>query len=85
MLVLRKQPYSMNEMIGRKIFMLRTLKYYSRSKLAQELCIGEQTIYKYEKGSAIISAVFLLKIANFFNVSITYFYEGIEETEQTKR
>jgi transcriptional regulator with XRE-family HTH domain len=55
--------------------MRRMMLGMSQSTLANALDLTFQQVQKYEKGSNRVSAGRLLRLANFLEVSILYFYE----------
>ncbi len=66
-----------------KIKMLRELKGISQTELAKQLGVVRSTICQYEKGNRQPDTETLIKLADFFGVSIDYLL-GIEErTEST--
>ena len=56
--------------IGSKIKELRELNNKTQLDIAKALGVTYQTIYKYEKGIAIPPADALLKLADYFNISV---------------
>lgn len=51
---------------------LRLEKNISRSKLAEELFVSERLVYYWENGKRECSFEMLIKIADFFGVTIDY-------------
>jgi transcriptional regulator with XRE-family HTH domain len=72
---------NINNIIGNRIYKLRLSCGLSRSKLAKELDITHQQIFKYEEGSNTISASKLYLISKILNTPINFFYENIDENE----
>lgn len=68
--------YAINKNIGKQIRYLRVRENLTQSDLAAHLNISYQQIQKYEKGSSQISAVRLVLIAQFFDVSLDYFIQN---------
>lgn len=62
---------------------LRKENGYTRESLANELGISKYTLRNYELGSTEPGHSFLIKIANFFNVSIDYIMGVTNERERT--
>lgn len=62
---------------------LRKEKGYTREALAKELGISKYTLRNYELGSTEPGHSFLIKISNFFNVSIDYIMGVTNERERT--
>lgn len=56
--------------IGHNITILRKIKKVKVRDIANYLDISVQQIYKYESGASVLSAVDLVKIADFFKVNI---------------
>lgn len=66
----------MDEHIGYRLRMLRSLRSVTQEELAKCVGISFQQIQKYERGLNRISASRLYEISTIFKVSIRYFYEG---------
>ncbi len=54
---------------------LREKKRISQQKLAMDLNVNQNTISRYENGSRQADYAMLIKIADYFNVSIDYLLE----------
>jgi transcriptional regulator with XRE-family HTH domain len=63
--------------IGRKIRLLRLERGLSQSDLAKAIGLTFQQVQKYEKGANRVSAGRLQQIADFFKVSIMFFFGGM--------
>jgi len=62
------------EMLGlRKI---RKQKHYSQLKVAMDLCISREALSYYENGKRSPDIDMLLKLSDYFNVSIDYLITG---------
>ena len=74
-----------NETIGGKILSLRKAKGYTQADLGARLNISYQAVSKWERDESCPDFDTLSKIAQIFNVPITYFERGGEElaTAQT--
>ncbi|WP_299025290.1 helix-turn-helix transcriptional regulator [uncultured Sulfitobacter sp.] len=68
--------------VGRKLKQIRTLKRFSQTDVAQRLGLSFQQIQKYEIGSNRIAASRLFELAQIFDISPSYFFEGIEGSMQ---
>lgn len=64
--------------VGKKIKEKRIFLKITQEELAKKLDITFQQIQKYENGSNRVSAGRLYKISKIFNISINYFFKGIE-------
>ncbi len=67
--------------VGRRLRQRRRLLGLTQEKLAHAVDIRFQQIQKYESGSNRISASRLWSLAMALEVSITYFFEGINGAE----
>jgi len=63
--------------VGRKLKQIRTLRRYSQTDVAQRLGLSFQQIQKYEIGSNRIAASRLFELAQIFETSPAYFFEGL--------
>ena len=54
---------------------LRKEKGISQLKLAMDLCVNQNTISRYENGEREAGYDMLIKIADYFNVSVDYLLE----------
>lgn len=68
-------------MIGEKIKELREKNNKTQLDIAKYLDVTYQTVYKYEKGIAIPPADALVKIADYFGVSLDYLLGRTEEND----
>lgn len=67
-----------DEYIGSRIRVRRNLLGLSQDQLAQMLNISFQQVQKYEKGNNRIAGSRIWQLARALNVSVGYFFEGIE-------
>lgn len=58
--------------VGQKLLLLRRKKNISQRALAKALGVNFTSILRYEKDVTIPSTDVLIKLANFFNISIDY-------------
>tara|TARA_R110000850_G_scaffold43103_1_gene110276 strand:+ start:1485 stop:1847 length:363 start_codon:yes stop_codon:yes gene_type:complete len=65
--------------VGQKLKKIRTLRKYSQTDVAQRLGLSFQQIQKYEIGSNRIAASRLFELAQIFDLSPAYFFEGLHE------
>ena len=68
-------------MLGENIKFLRTSKNMYQQDLADALSVSKSTIAMWETNKRIPDAPTLLKIANYFNVSIDYLLERTDNPE----
>jgi transcriptional regulator with XRE-family HTH domain len=72
--------------IGRRVRTMRLLRRMSQAVLGKRLGISFQQIQKYEKGTNRISAGRLQRIAEIFNVSVSYFFGATDgDVDQTTK
>ncbi|MCX7566780.1 helix-turn-helix transcriptional regulator [Sulfitobacter sp. F26169L] len=69
--------------VGRKLKQIRTLRRFSQTDVAHRLDLSFQQIQKYEIGSNRIAASRLFDLAQMFDVSPAYFFEGLQDSGQT--
>ncbi len=72
-------PHPVDVLVGRRARERRTLEGMSQSAVAEKLGLTFQQLQKYEQGHNRISASRLYELAQLFGVSVSYFYEGMEE------
>ncbi len=65
--------------VGRKLKQIRTLRRLSQTDVARELDLSFQQIQKYEIGSNRVAASRLFELAQLFDVSPAYFFEGLHD------
>lgn len=65
--------------VGRKLKEIRTQRRFSQTDVAQKLGLSFQQVQKYEIGSNRIAASRLFELAQIFEVSPAYFFEGLYE------
>lgn len=63
--------------VGRKLKQIRTLRRFSQTDVATRLGLSFQQIQKYEIGSNRIAASRLFELAQIFDVSPAYFFDGL--------
>ncbi|MGH1376629.1 MAG: helix-turn-helix domain-containing protein [Alphaproteobacteria bacterium] len=77
-------PDTIDKHVGRQLRNRRTLVGLSQEKLAESVGVTFQQIQKYERGTNRISASRLFSFSRILEVSIDYFYEGIESATSSK-
>ena len=63
---------------------LRKEKGISQVKLAMDLCVNQNTISRYENGEREAGYDMLIKIADYFNVSVDYLLERTDTRKYIK-
>jgi transcriptional regulator with XRE-family HTH domain len=77
----RRGPDSVDLHVARRVRERRIELGLSQPELAAELGITFQGLYKYEKGKNRLSASRLYGLSKALGVPVTFFFEGIAETE----
>ncbi|UWR22913.1 helix-turn-helix domain-containing protein [Sulfitobacter sp. S190] len=75
--------HPVDEHVGRKLKQIRTLRRFSQTEVANKLGLSFQQIQKYEIGSNRIAASRLFELAQIFDVSPSYFFEGLYGDESS--
>jgi len=70
-------PHPVDIHVGRRIAEKRLALGYNQSDLGRALGLTFQQVQKYEKGTNRVSASKLWLIAQFLQVDLTYFFEGL--------
>ncbi len=65
--------------VGQKLKQIRTLRRFSQTDVANKLGLSFQQIQKYEIGSNRIAASRLFELAQIFDLSPSYFFDGLYE------
>ncbi|WP_298858325.1 helix-turn-helix transcriptional regulator [uncultured Sulfitobacter sp.] len=71
--------------VGRKLKEIRTIRRYSQTDVAQRLGLSFQQIQKYEIGSNRIAASRLFELTQIFDVSPSYFFEGLSDGDNANK
>ena len=74
-----KLPNLIDKHVGRRIRWRRRELKLSQEKLGEMLGLTFQQVQKYEKGVNRISAGRLFEVGKVLDVTINYFYQGVEE------
>lgn len=69
---------SIDENVGKRLRLRRTMMGLSQEAVAKAVGITFQQVQKYEKGSNAMNARRLYEFAQFMNVPVAYFFEGLE-------
>jgi transcriptional regulator with XRE-family HTH domain len=72
----KKLPNLIDEHVGARVRMRRTMLGMSQEKLGEALGITFQQVQKYEKGTNRISASRLHHLSHLLQVSMPFFFEG---------
>jgi transcriptional regulator with XRE-family HTH domain len=74
-----KDTNDMDLIIGRRIRQCRQSQKMSQTKLANQVGIAWQQIQKYEGGKNRVSATMLWKIADVFDLPLSFFFQDMAE------
>ena len=77
-----KTPHPIDVHVGSRVRLRRMLTGISQEKLGEALGLTFQQVQKYEKGANRISASRLYEIAAFLDVSVEFFFEGVESVTE---
>ncbi len=69
--------------VGKQLRNRRILIGLSQEKLAESIGVTFQQVQKYERGTNRLSASRLYTFSNLLDVSIDYFYEGLENIKKS--
>jgi transcriptional regulator with XRE-family HTH domain len=64
--------------VGKRLRLRRTMMGLSQESVAKAVGITFQQVQKYEKGTNAMNASRLYEFAQFMNVPVAYFFEGLE-------
>jgi transcriptional regulator with XRE-family HTH domain len=67
--------------VGGKLKQIRISRRFSQTDVAQRLGLSFQQVQKYEIGSNRIAASRLFELAQIFDISPGYFFEGLYDSE----
>jgi transcriptional regulator with XRE-family HTH domain len=74
-----RSPDPTDKHVGNRMRMRRLMLHLSQTKLADALGISFQQVQKYEKGANRIGASRLQQTANFLQVPVSFFFDGLPE------
>jgi len=74
-----KTPSGVDRIVGQRLRWRRRELKLTQEQLGQKLGLTFQQVQKYEKGVNRISAGRLFELAHALGITITYFYEGVDE------
>jgi transcriptional regulator with XRE-family HTH domain len=75
-------PHPVDVHVGKRVRHRRWLVGMTQQQLAEKVGIKFQQIQKYETGANRVSASRLWDIADALDVPVSFFFEGIEETDK---
>jgi transcriptional regulator with XRE-family HTH domain len=78
-------PNPVDKHVGNRLRMRRMMLDLSQSKLGEALGLTFQQVQKYEKGTNRLSASKLQQSANFLQVPVTFFFEGLPSNSDAHR
>ncbi|HEM8293625.1 helix-turn-helix domain-containing protein [Providencia vermicola] len=78
---IQQNKYPLAYCVGQRIRILRKKYGMTANELAEQLNVSQQQFSRYERGVNRIDIDSLALLSYFFNVSIHYFFEGIDFTE----
>src|SRR6204780_5005003 len=79
----KKGPNTVDQHVGSRVRMRRTMLGMSQEKLGNALNLTFQQVQKYEKGTNRIGASRLLHISNILEVPVEFFFEGVPDVRST--
>ncbi|MEO0608140.1 MAG: helix-turn-helix domain-containing protein [Pseudomonadota bacterium] len=74
-----KTPSGIDRIVGQRLRWRRRELKLTQEQLGEKLGLTFQQVQKYEKGVNRISAGRLFEVAQALGITITYFYEGVDE------
>ena len=77
-------PDTVDKHVGKQLRSRRTLLGLSQEKLAEFIGVTFQQVQKYERGTNRVSASRLFSFSKILDVSIDYFYEGLDSSGAAK-
>lgn len=75
------KPHPVDVHVGARIRLRRNLRRVTQVQLAEALGLTFQQVQKYERGSNRISASMLYGAAEFLEVPVSAFFEGLPDTQ----
>ena len=78
-----KNPSGIDRIVGQRLRWRRRELRLTQEQLGEQLGLTFQQVQKYEKGVNRVSAGRLYEMARVLGVTISYFYEGIDELLET--
>ena len=78
-----RTPKTVDVHVGTRIRLQRQLLKMSQEKLGDELGVTFQQVQKYERGANRVGASRLWDLSKALNTPISFFFEGLDQDEQT--
>jgi len=78
-----KIPSGIDRIVGQRLRWRRRELKFTQEQLGEKLGLTFQQVQKYEKGVNRISAGRLFEMAQVLGITITYFYEGVDDMLDT--
>jgi transcriptional regulator with XRE-family HTH domain len=78
-----KVPSGIDRVVGQRLRWRRREMKLTQEQLGEKLGLTFQQVQKYEKGVNRISAGRLFEMAQVLGITITYFYEGVDDLLKT--
>lgn len=78
-----KVPSGIDRIVGQRLRWRRRELKLTQEQLGEKLGLTFQQVQKYEKGVNRISAGRLFEMAQVLGITITYFYEGVDDLLET--
>ena len=72
-----------NSHVGARLKQRRTVMGLSQEAVAKAIGVTFQQVQKYEKGTNAMNASRLFEFARFMNVPVAFFFEGVEESNES--
>ena len=74
-----RSPTSIDQHVGARLRLRRSLLEMSQAELGERLGVTFQQVQKYERGANRIGASRLFQVAKALGVPVGYFYEGLDD------
>lgn len=77
-------PHPVDLHVGKRLRLIRQVRGITQQKLADQVGVTFQQIQKYEKGTNRIGASRLFEFSRALDVSVSFFFDGLEEAPQQR-
>lgn len=78
----RRKPSDIDELVGRRLRLRRTLLSLTQAELAERCFVSPQQIHKYEQGSSRMTIARLVQFSAALDVPVSWFLDGAEAHPQ---